>query len=53
MTRISARLSLLAALVLGPFVFAQAGTVHGTVKNGTSGKPKRSSTETGMCASNR
>jgi hypothetical protein len=38
MTRISTRLSLLAALVLGPFVFAQAGTLHGTVKNGTTGK---------------
>jgi hypothetical protein len=39
MTRMSARLSLLAVLVLGPFGFAQAGTVHGTVQNGTSGKP--------------
>jgi hypothetical protein len=39
MTRMSARLGLLAALVLGPFGFAQAGTVHGTVNNGTSGKP--------------
>jgi hypothetical protein len=39
MTWVSARFSLLMALVLGPFAFAQAGTVHGTVKNGTSGKP--------------
>jgi hypothetical protein len=39
MTRMSRRLSLLAALILVPFAFAQAGTVHGTVKNGTSGKP--------------
>ncbi len=39
MTRIAGRLSLLAVLVLAPLVFAQAGTVHGTVKNGTSGKP--------------
>ncbi|MGA2429781.1 MAG: carboxypeptidase-like regulatory domain-containing protein [Candidatus Acidiferrum sp.] len=30
---------LLVALVLAPVGFAQAGTVHGTVKNGTTGKP--------------
>ena len=30
---------LLAAFVLAPVGFAQAGTVHGTVKNGTTGKP--------------
>jgi hypothetical protein len=39
MTRKSTRLGLLAALVLAPIAYAQAGTVHGTVKNGTSGKP--------------
>ena len=33
------RMGTLAALVLAPFAFAQAGTVHGTVKNGTTGKP--------------
>jgi len=35
----SARLSLLGALVAAPFAIAQAGTVHGTVVNGTTGKP--------------
>jgi hypothetical protein len=39
MTRIFTRLSVLVGLVWGPFVFAQAGTVHGTVRNGTTGKP--------------
>jgi hypothetical protein len=33
------RLALLAVLLFGPFVLARAGTVHGTVKNGTTGKP--------------
>jgi hypothetical protein len=39
MNRVSARLTLLLAFLLGPFAWAEAGTVHGTVKNGTSGKP--------------
>jgi hypothetical protein len=39
MTRISARLTLLTALLLASCAYAKAGTVHGTVKNGTSGKP--------------
>lgn len=38
MRRRCARFAALAALVLAPFAFAQAGTVHGTVKNGTTGK---------------
>jgi hypothetical protein len=33
------RLAVLAGFVLSPFAFVQAGTVHGTVKNGTTGKP--------------
>jgi len=33
-----ARLALLGALVLGPLAIAEAGTVHGTVMNGTTGK---------------
>ena len=33
------RLTLLAALLLAPLAIVQAGTVHGTVKNGTTGKP--------------
>jgi hypothetical protein len=33
------RWTLLAAFVLAPFGFVKAGTVHGTVKNGTTGKP--------------
>ena len=33
------RFATLAALTLAPFWAAHAGTVHGTVKNGTSGKP--------------
>lgn len=33
------RLALLGALVLAPLGIAQAGTVHGTVVNGTTGKP--------------
>src|SRR5258708_30294526 len=35
----SARLILLGALVLAPLAIAEAGTVHGTVVNGTTGKP--------------
>src|SRR2546423_105319 len=34
----SARLALLGALVLAPLAVAEAGTVRGTVKNGTTGK---------------
>src|SRR5229473_1336442 len=34
-----ARLALLGALILAPLVMAEAGTVHGTVMNGTTGKP--------------
>jgi hypothetical protein len=34
----SARLALLGALVLAPLTIAEAGTVHGTVMNGTTGK---------------
>jgi hypothetical protein len=37
--RYSARLALLGALILAPLVMAEAGTVHGTVMNGTTGKP--------------
>ena len=33
------RWMLLAAVGLAPFAMAQAGTLHGTVKNGTTGKP--------------
>ena len=33
------RLSLVLGLLLAPWLVAQAGTVHGTVKNGTTGKP--------------
>ena len=33
------RVALLAGFALTPFVFAQAGTVHGTARNGTTGKP--------------
>src|SRR6266571_8318317 len=39
MTRNIARLALLGALVLAPFAMAKAGTVRGTVKNGTTAKP--------------
>jgi hypothetical protein len=39
MVRRATRPGLLIALVFAPFVFAQAGTVHGTVTNGTTGKP--------------
>jgi hypothetical protein len=35
----SAEFALVAALLLAPFTIAEAGTVHGTVKNGTTGKP--------------
>jgi hypothetical protein len=35
----AARLGFLAALVLAPLAIAEAGTVHGTVVNGTTGKP--------------
>jgi hypothetical protein len=34
-----ARLASIAALILAPFASAEGGTVHGTVTNGTSGKP--------------
>jgi hypothetical protein len=34
----SARITLLAALILAPLAIAEAGTVHGTVINGTTGK---------------
>jgi hypothetical protein len=37
--RYSVRLALLGALVLGPLAIAEAGTVRGTVINGTTGKP--------------
>jgi hypothetical protein len=33
------RFSLMSGLLLAPWLVAQAGTVHGTVKNGTTGKP--------------
>ena len=33
------RLSLMLGVLLAPWLIAQAGTVHGTVKNGTTGKP--------------
>jgi hypothetical protein len=33
------RLAFMAVLALTPWVIAQAGTVHGTVRNGTTGKP--------------
>ena len=36
--RYAARLALLGALVLAPLAVAEAGTVRGTVKNGTTGK---------------
>ena len=36
--RYSARLALLGALLAVPLAMTQAGTVHGTVKNGTTGK---------------
>jgi len=36
--RYFARLVVLGALVLGPLTIAEAGTVHGTVMNGTTGK---------------
>jgi hypothetical protein len=39
MTRTLKRFSVLGALLLAPLVFAQAGTVHGIVRNGTTGKP--------------
>ena len=38
MTRGSLRLTVSAALVLGPFSFARAGTVYGAVHNGTTGQ---------------
>src|SRR5947209_14415008 len=34
-----ARLAALGVLLLAPLVIAEAGTVHGTVMNGTTGKP--------------
>jgi hypothetical protein len=39
MNWVSARLTLFSAILLVSCAYAQAGTVHGTVKNGTSGKP--------------
>jgi hypothetical protein len=33
------RWATIAALIFAPFLAAEAGTVHGTVKNGTTGKP--------------
>jgi hypothetical protein len=39
MTETRARFASLVVLILAPILAAQAGTVHGTVKNGTSGKP--------------
>jgi len=39
MKRAGARIGALAALLFAPFLFARAGTLHGTVKNGTTGKP--------------
>src|ERR1700687_3252140 len=39
MTGRFARWASVAALILGPFAIARAGTVHGTVTNGTTGKP--------------
>jgi hypothetical protein len=39
MTQPCARVGLLASLVLMPFLVAQGGAVHGTIKNGTTGKP--------------
>ncbi len=39
MTSTRNSLVVLATLFLTPFLVAQAGTVHGTVKNGTTGKP--------------
>lgn len=38
MTRCSARLAVLAALVFAPLGIVQAGTVHGTVRNATTGQ---------------
>src|SRR6202171_240716 len=38
MMRVATRSSMLAIIWLAPFVIADAGTVHGTVKNGTTGK---------------
>src|SRR5215471_15508004 len=38
MRRAVARLSLLATMAFTPWAFARAGTLHGTVKNATSGK---------------
>jgi hypothetical protein len=39
MKRWPARFAALAGMVLAPLWFAEAGTVHGTVNNGTTGKP--------------
>ena len=39
MNRSPARLLTLTVLLVAPFSLARAGTVHGTVKNGTTGKP--------------
>ena len=39
MKRWLARFAALAGMVLAPFWVAEGGTVHGTVTNGTTGKP--------------
>jgi hypothetical protein len=39
MTSRFARFAVIATLILTPFAIAEAGTVHGTVTNGTTGKP--------------
>ena len=39
MRAFAGRLAVFACLLLSPFAGVQAGTVHGTVKNGTTGKP--------------
>lgn len=39
MRSLRVRLAAVAALIFAPMLIAEAGTVHGTVKNGTTGKP--------------
>jgi hypothetical protein len=39
MRGLSVRIAMLAALIFAPLMIVEAGTVHGTVKNGTTGKP--------------
>jgi len=39
MRALAGRLAVFVCLMLSPFAGVQAGTVHGTVKNGTTGKP--------------